>query len=50
MTRSGTVALSPSGPPGTNVLFGMLGHYELGIDARAHRRIETAFSELAHTI
>jgi IS6 family transposase len=26
------------------------GHYELGIDARAHRRIETAFTELARTI
>ena len=26
------------------------GHYELGIDARTHRRIETAFNELAHTI
>ena len=26
------------------------GHYELGIDTRHHRRIETAFTELAHTI
>ena len=26
------------------------GHYELGIDARAHGRIEHAFTELAHTI
>jgi transposase, IS6 family len=26
------------------------GHYELGVDARAHRRIETAFTELARTI
>ncbi len=26
------------------------GHYELGIDARSHRRIETAFTELAQTI
>jgi len=26
------------------------GHYELGIDARAHRRVEYAFTELAHTI
>ena len=26
------------------------GHYELGIDARAHRRVETAFTELARTI
>ena len=26
------------------------GHYELGSDARAHRRIETAFTELARTI
>jgi transposase, IS6 family len=26
------------------------GHYELGIDARTHRQIETAFSELARTI
>ena len=26
------------------------GHYELGIDASAHRRIETAFTELARTI
>ena len=26
------------------------GHYELGIDARAHRRIEQAFTELAWTI
>ena len=26
------------------------GHYELGIDARAHRRIESAFTELARTI
>ena len=26
------------------------GHYELGIDARHHRRIETAFTELANTI
>ena len=26
------------------------GHYELGRDARAHRRIETAFTELAQTI
>jgi len=26
------------------------GHYELGIDARHHRRIEHAFTELACTI
>ena len=26
------------------------GHYERGIDARTHRRIETAFTELARTI
>jgi len=26
------------------------GHYELGIDARPHRRIEHAFTELARTI
>ena len=26
------------------------GHYELGIDARTHRRIEHAFTELARTI
>lgn len=26
------------------------GHYELGVDARAHRRIEAAFTELATTI
>jgi hypothetical protein len=26
------------------------GHYELGRDARAHRRIATAFTELARTI
>jgi transposase, IS6 family len=26
------------------------GHYELGLDARTHRRIEHAFTELAHTI
>jgi transposase, IS6 family len=26
------------------------GHYELGVDARQHRRIETAFTELARTI
>ena len=26
------------------------GHYELGVGARAHRRIETAFTELARTI
>jgi transposase-like protein len=26
------------------------GHYELGCDARAHRRIATAFTELARTI
>jgi len=26
------------------------GHYELGIDARPHRRVAAAFSELAHTI
>ena len=26
------------------------GHYELGIDARPHRRVEHAFSELARTI
>jgi len=26
------------------------GHYELGVDARQHRKIETAFSELARTI
>ena len=25
------------------------GHFELGIDARAHRRLETAFTELAQT-
>ena len=26
------------------------GHYELGTDARTHRRVETAFTELALTI
>jgi hypothetical protein len=26
------------------------GHYELGCDARAHRRIATTFTELARTI
>jgi transposase, IS6 family len=26
------------------------GHYELGVDARFHRRVETAFIELARTI
>jgi transposase, IS6 family len=26
------------------------GHYELGIDTRQHRRIESAFTELARTI
>jgi transposase-like protein len=26
------------------------GHYELGVDSRSHRRIETAFIELARTI
>ena len=26
------------------------GHYELGADARPHRRVEHAFTELAHTI
>ena len=26
------------------------GHYELGLDARSHRRIESAFTELAQTI
>jgi transposase, IS6 family len=26
------------------------GHYELGIDARHHRRVEAAFTELARTI
>ena len=26
------------------------GHYELGIDPRPHRRIQTAFTELARTI
>ena len=26
------------------------GHYELGIDARPHRRVESAFTELARTI
>jgi IS6 family transposase len=26
------------------------GHYELGLDARTHRRVKTAFTELAHTI
>jgi len=26
------------------------GHYDLGTDARVHRRIETAFTELARTI
>ena len=26
------------------------GHYELGVDARFHRRIETAFTELTRTI
>jgi transposase, IS6 family len=26
------------------------GHYELGFDTRTHRRIETAFTELARTI
>jgi hypothetical protein len=25
-------------------------HYELGIDARNHRRVDTAFTELARTI
>ena len=26
------------------------GHYELGVDARAHRRVAVAFTELARTI
>ena len=26
------------------------GHYELAVDARHHRRVETAFTELARTI
>ena len=26
------------------------GHYELGVEARAHRRVEHAFTELARTI
>jgi hypothetical protein len=26
------------------------GHYELGVDARAHRRVARAFGELARTI
>jgi transposase, IS6 family len=26
------------------------GHYELGSDARSHRRVEAAFTELAQTI
>ena len=26
------------------------GHYELGVDARTHRRVATAFTELARTI
>ena len=26
------------------------GHYELGIDARAHRRVDAALTELARTI
>jgi IS6 family transposase len=26
------------------------GHYELGVEARAHRRVEAAFAELARTI
>ena len=26
------------------------GHYELGVDARSHRRVVDAFTELAHTI
>jgi hypothetical protein len=26
------------------------GHYELGVDARTHRRVAHAFSELARTI
>jgi IS6 family transposase len=26
------------------------GHYELGVDARTHRRVEAAFTELARTI
>jgi hypothetical protein len=26
------------------------GHYELGVDARRHRRVATAFTELARTI
>jgi transposase, IS6 family len=26
------------------------GHYELGADSRAHRRVATAFTELARTI
>jgi hypothetical protein len=26
------------------------GHYELAVDARAHQRIETAFTELARVI
>jgi transposase, IS6 family len=26
------------------------GHYELGVEARAHKRVEAAFTELAQTI
>jgi hypothetical protein len=26
------------------------GHYELGVDARAHRRVAAAFTELARVI
>jgi hypothetical protein len=26
------------------------GHYELGVEARAHRRVAAAFTELARTI
>ena len=26
------------------------GRYELGVDARTHRRVDTAFTELAHRI
>jgi len=26
------------------------GHYELGVDTRAHRRVATAFNALARTI
>ena len=26
------------------------GHYELGVDARSHRRVAAAFTELASTI